>query len=287
MAIIENFATVRYTSGGVEETAVSNLAEITLESSVTLTKRSLEETYEDGSMLTYVLTVQNTSGAPLTGVRIEDDLGTFAFGTTELTPLTYGGDALLLINGQDATAQLTVDASTPSTLVFTIPSLAAGAVANVVYNAQLNEFAPLEQGASVVNNATLSADAECASGSATATVTAENGASVTVFKQMSPNPAVCGDTLTYTIRVYNYGNAPAENVRISDAFDPAPANIAVFRNGVAVPATDFTYEAGVLTVPAETSDGDTVPAATFTRDPNTGVVTVTPGVVEYTVTGTI
>ncbi len=287
MAIIENFATVRYTSGGVEETAVSNLAEITLESSVTLTKRSLETTYEDGSMLTYVLTVQNTSGAPLTGVRIEDDLGTFAFGTTELTPLTYGGNALLLINGQDATAQLTVDASAPNTLVFTIPSLAAGAVANIVYNAQINEFAPLEENASIVNTATLSADAECASGSASATVVAENGANVTVFKQMSPNPAVCGDTLTYTIRVYNYGNAPAENVRISDAFDPAPANIAVFRNGVAVPATDFTYEAGVLTVPAETSDGDTVPAATFTRDPATGVVTVTPGVVEYTVTGMI
>ena len=287
MAIIENFATVRYTSGGVEETAVSNLAEITLESSVVLTKRSLGTTYEDDSVLTYVLTVQNTSGAPLTNVRIEDDLGTFVFGTTELTPLTYGGDALFLINGQDATAQLTVDASTLGLLVFTFPSLAAGAVANIVYNARLNEYAPLDENASVTNTATLSADAECASGSASATITAENGANITVFKQMSPNPAVCGDTLTYTIRVYNYGNAAAENVQISDAFDPAPANISVFRNGVAVPATNYTYAAGVLTVPSDTSAGDTVPAATFTRDPITGVVAVAPGTVEYTVTGTI
>ncbi|MBE6545824.1 MAG: DUF11 domain-containing protein [Ruminococcaceae bacterium] len=287
MAIIENFATVRYTSGGVTETAVSNLAEVTLESSVSLTKQSLGTTYEDGSLLTYILTVQNTSGAPLTNVRIEDDLGTFAFGSAELTPLTYGGNALLLINGQDATAQLTVDTAAPGSLIFIVPTLAAGAVANIVYNAQVNEYAPLEENASVVNTATLSADAECAAGSASATVTAENGANVSVFKQMSPNPVVCGDTLTYTIRVYNYGNTAAENVRLSDAFDPAPANITVLRNGVAVPATEYTYEAGVLTVPADTSDGDTVPAATFTRDSNTGVVSVVPGMVEYTVIGTI
>ena len=41
MATIENFATVRYTSGGVTETKVSNLAEIGLESAVTLTKNTL------------------------------------------------------------------------------------------------------------------------------------------------------------------------------------------------------------------------------------------------------
>jgi hypothetical protein len=60
MAIIENFATVRYTSGGVTETTVSNTARISLESSVALTKVPLEGTYETGSLLTYILTVQNT-----------------------------------------------------------------------------------------------------------------------------------------------------------------------------------------------------------------------------------
>lgn len=287
MAIIENFATVRYTVGGVTETAVSNLAEVALESSVSLTKVPLGSTYGDDSILTYILTVQNTSGAPLAGVRIEDNLGTFLFGTMELTPLTYGDNAILLIDGQDSTSQLTVDSSEPSSLVFTVPMLAAGATANIVYNAVVNEFAPLEVDSTIINTATLSADTECAEGTASATVTAESGANVSVFKQMSPNPVICGDTLTYTIRIFNYGNTAAEDVQLSDAFDPAPANITVIRNGVPVPATDYTYENGVLTVPADTADGDTVPAATFIRDPETGIVSVTPGMIEYVITGTI
>ena len=287
MATIENFATVRYTSNGIESTTVSNLAEIALESSVSLSKTPLSATYGSDTVLTYILTVQNTSGAPLTNVRIEDDLGTFAFNAAEITPLTYAGDAILLINGQNVTAQLAVDASSPSSLSFTVPSLPAGATANIVYNAQINEFAPLELDTTIVNTATLSADAECADGTASATVTAETGASVSVLKQMSPNPVVCGDTLTYSIRVYNYGNAAAENVQITDAFDPAPANITVTRNGVVVPATEYTYEAGVLTGPAVATEGDTIPAATFNRDAVSGVVSVIPGMVEYVITGTI
>lgn len=287
MATIENFATVRYTVGDVTQTVVSNLAEVSLESSVVLTKVPLGTTYENDSILTYILTVQNTSGAALTNIRVEDDLGTFPFGTFELTPLTYAGNAVLLIDGQDSTALLTVDSGEPTSLVFTIPSLAAGGTANIVYNAQVNEFAPLDADSSITNTATLSADADCADGTATATVTALSGANLSVFKQMSPNPVVCGDILTYTIRIYNYGNAPAQNVRLSDAFDPAPANITVTRNGVALAETEYTYENGLLTVPAEGAAGDTVPAATFTRDIQTGVVSVIPGMVEYVISGSI
>ncbi len=287
MAIIENFATVRYTSGGVTETTVSNLAQIDLTSSVTLSKVPLGTSYESDSLLTYILTVQNTSDAPLSGVVIEDNLGTFPYEEGTLTPLSYGGDAILLLNGQDATASLSVDDTEPSTLVFSLPTLAAGATANIVYTARVNEFAPLGAGATIVNEATLRADSDCAEGTATATVTAEGSARLSVFKQMSPNPVVCGSTVTYLIRVSNYGNSPAEDVQITDVFDPAPENISITRNGVLLVATDYTYENGVLTIIAGSSTGDTVPAATFTRDPVTGAVTITPGVVEYVITGTI
>lgn len=287
MAIIENFATVRYTSGGVAETAVSNVAEVTLTSSVTLSKVPLGSTYGNDSLLTYILTVQNTSDAAITGITITDDLGTFPYGTATLTPLSFGENAVLLINGQDSTASLTVDSTDPTLLRFTLPTLAAGATANIVYTAEVNDFAPLEAGGSIVNNATLTADAECADGTATATVTAEEGADLSVFKQMSPNPVVCGSTLTYTLRVSNYGNSLAENVQLTDVFDPIPDNITVTRNGAVLPATDYTYENGVLTISAGAPTGDTVPAATFTRDPVTGAVAITPGVVEYVITGTI
>lgn len=287
MATIENFATVSYTSGGVAATTVSNTAEIELTSSVALTKETLGDTYTGDADITYILSVRNTSSSPITNLTVTDDLGTFTFDTLELTPLTYTGPAILLINGIDSTAQLTVDSSAANALIFTIPTLAAGAVANIIYAASPNEYAPRDTDGNIVNTAVLSADAECADAEASATVSTLDAAALTVVKQMSPNPVVCGDTVTYTITIYNYGNIPAEDVRLTDTFSPAPTNITLTRNGVAVPATDFTYTDGVLTVPALTSDADTVPAATFTRNTETGEVTVSPGIVEYVITGTI
>lgn len=287
MPTIENFATVSYTSGGITETKVSNLAEIGLESAISFTKSTLGDSYTEDSVITYILSITNTSTSAISNVRITDDLGTFVFGTLELTPLTYAPPALLLIDGQDVSAQLTVDTSTSESLVFTFPTLPAGATANIVYRAAINEFAPLEVGATVVNTATLDSDSDCADGTASATIGVISGANVSVFKQMSPNPVVCGDTVTYTIRIYNYGNTAAENVVLTDTFNPTPTNITVSRDGTLLVATDYTYVDGTLTVPATSTSAITVPPATFVRDTATGIVTVTPGMVEYVITGTI
>ena len=287
MATIENFATVSYTSGGISETKVSNLAEIGLESAISFTKSTLGETYGEDDVITYILSMTNTSASTITNVSITDDLGTFVFGTLELSPLTYTAPALLLIDGQDVSAQLTVDTSTAGSLVFSFPALPAGATANIVYRAAVNEYAPLDVNASVTNTATLTSDSDCADGTATATITAVSAANVSVFKQMSPNPVICGDTVTYTIRIYNYGNIAAENVVLTDTFNPAPENITVSRDGVLLIGTDYTYVNGTLTVPSTAQSPVTVPAATFIRDVTTGIVNVTPGMIEYTITGTI
>ena len=287
MATIENFATVSYTSGGVSETKVSNLAEIGLESAISFTKTTLGETYGEDEVVTYILSMTNTSTSAITNVSITDDLGTFVFGTLELTPLTYAAPALLLIDGQDVSAQLTVDTATAGSLVFSFPTLPAGATANIVYRAAVNEYAPLDVEAGITNTATLTSDSDCADGTASATITAVAAANVSVFKQMSPNPVICGDTVTYTIRIYNYGNIAAENVVLTDTFNPAPTNITVSRDGTLLPANEYSYVDGTLTVPAGTETAVSVPAATFVRDATTGIVTVTPGMVEYTITGTI
>ncbi|MBE6550311.1 MAG: isopeptide-forming domain-containing fimbrial protein [Ruminococcaceae bacterium] len=285
MPTIENFATVRYTSGGVAASTVSNIAQIDLVSSVTFNKRTVGSTYSEGDTVTYIMTVSNTSSTPLNTVSITDNLGTFTSQMGELTPLTFVGPAILLVDGQDASANLTTDSTDPSQVVFTIPALAAGATANIIYTARVNEFAPLELDSAIVNEATLTSDSDCADGSASATVTVAPAADVSIFKQMSPNPVVCGDTVTYTIRLYNYGNIDAENVQLIDVFDPIPTNITVSRNGVLLEGTAYLYENGTLTVPATATD--TIPAATFTRDATTGEVVVTPGTVEYVITGVI
>ena len=123
MPTIENFATVSYTSGGVIETKVSNIAEISIESAVGFTKTSLGNTYGDKSLLTYILTVTNSSGSDITGSTIIDNLGTYVFGATELTPLEYVSPAVLLINGQDVSAQLGIDSSNQGSLIFTLPTI--------------------------------------------------------------------------------------------------------------------------------------------------------------------
>ncbi len=287
MPTIENFATVSFTSGGVAATRTSNLAEIELDSSLSFTKTTLGDTYSANTPITNILSVTNSSSAPINNIVITDDLGTFAFDATELTPLTYTEPARLLINGQDATAQLVVDTATAGSVQFTIPTLAAGATANIVYNTLPNQFAPLADGSAINTEATLTSDSDCANGTATADISIASTADIDVVKTMSPNPVVCGETITYTIRIYNYGNTPAEDVRLTDTFTPAPENITVSRNGVTLLDTQFTYTGGTLTVPAATETGDTVPAATFTRDPVSGVVNVVPGIVEYVITGTI
>ncbi len=287
MPTIENFATVNYTSGGVAATRTSNLAEIELNSSLSFTKTTLGNAYTANTPITNILSVTNSSASPVTNIVITDDLGTFTLDATELTPLTYVEPARLLINGQDATAQLVVDTSTAGSLQFTIPTLAAGATANIVYNTLPNQYAPLAAGSVINTSATLTSDSDCADGSATADIAVTEAANIDVVKTMSPNPVVCGDTVTYTIRIYNYGNTAADDVRLTDTFTPAPENITVARNGIALAPTDFSYTDGTLTVPVSTATGDTVPAATFTRDTVTGAVNVVPGLVEYVITGTI
>lgn len=287
MPTIENFATVSYTSGGVAATKNSNLAEIELDSSLGFSKATLGTTYSSGAPVTYVLSVTNNSTATVTELTVTDDLGTFTEGATELTPLTFLSPALLLINGQDSTALLTTDATSPNAVVFTFPSLAPGETANIIYNATPNSYAPLVQASTITNSATLQSNSDCADGEASTTVTVSSAADIEVIKSMCPNPVVCGDTITYTVKIYNYGNIDAEDVVLTDTFNPAPTNITVSRNGVILTPDTYTYTDGTLTVPVQATAGDTVPAATFVRNPETGEVTTIPGLVEYVISGTI
>lgn len=287
MPSIENFATVSYTSGGVTETKVSNVAEISVESAIGFTKTSLGNSYGDNSTLTYILTVTNSSTGAIAESTVTDNLGTYVYGTLELTPLDYISPAVLLINGQDVSAQLGVNTETQGSLIFTLPTIPAGATANIIYKAQVNDFAPLAIDSSIVNVSTFESSSECADTTASATVSVANAANISIIKQMCPNPVICGDTLTYSIKIYNYGNTAAENVVLTDDFNPAPSNITVSRDGTLLLGSDYTYADGTLTVPSSTAASITVPAASFTQDATTGVISITPSVVEYTITGTV
>ncbi len=279
--IITNQASIRYRYGETDATALSNIATASLAQPLRVDKSSLESVYRAGDELTYILTVTNGGTTALTNETLQDTLGTFTAGTEQITPLAFVPDALLFIDG--ANNGVITPAITDNSITFTIPSLPGQSSALIVYKVTPTGFAPLAEDAQITNTVTASADGIAESVTDSLTVTADSYADVNIFKSMTTD----GDTITYTFDITNSGNAPAEDIILTDAFDPAPASITVSVNGTVFPATDYTYTGGVLTLPNTTGDALTLPPATITTDPVTGEVTLTPSSLTITVVGTL
>lgn len=282
--IITNQASLNYQYNGQTASVLSNIATATLAEALSVEKVSVENVYRFGDELTYSVSVLNGSGSALTGVTVTDDLGTYTPGTFGITPLTFVAPAILFVDGVYA-GNIT-PAVEANRIVFTIPTLAAGSRAQILYKAAVNGNAPLALGSEITNTATVLANGITAPVSDSNTVTVDNYADVTITKTMTPSSVVDGEALTYTFVINNYGNTEATSIVLTDAFDPAPENITVQINGVTVPATDYTYVGGVLTLPAAGSATElSLPAATITQDIATGNVIVTPSSLTVTVTG--
>ena len=281
MATFFNQATLTYNGNTIN----SNITTGELVNALTVTKTAVIDTYTQGSEVTYVVSIVNTGDAPITGVTVTDDLGEYDFNGTTLVPLTYVEDsATLFINGV-LQADPAVEAGPP--LVISGLTIPAGGIATLIYVAQVNGFAPLDAGRTIVNRVVVTGS--CADVEATATITVRAEADLTITKSLCPGTVTCGGTLTYTFVIQNTGNTPVvatDDAIITDTFDPALSDITVTFNGTALTeGTDYTYDEATgefATLPGRI----TVPAAVFTQNAD-GTWTVEPGVSTLTVSGTV
>ena len=282
MAIFTNQATLSYRNNVV----TSNVVTGTILEVLSTTKNALVGSYASGDTVTYVISISNSGSSAMTGVNVTDDLGAYTFGATTLVPLTYvDGSLAYYINGVLQPTPTVVGAPALTVSNLTIP---AGGNAILVYEATVNEFAPLAAGGEITNTATVTSGNELVT--ASETVTVRNAPLLSITKGLSPTTVSENGQLTYTFTLQNFGNTDAvatDNVVVSDTFDPALENITVVYNGDTLVANvDYTYDQATglfTTVPGRI----TVPAATFVQDPVSGEWVISPGVSTLTVTGTI
>ena len=284
MAQFTNQAQLSYNNATINSNvAVGEVLEV-----LTAAKTAVTETYSQGETVTYAVSAVNTGSTPLNGIAVSDDLGAYTFGEATLYPLSYvDGSARLYINGVLQAAPTVVAGPPLAISGITIP---AGGNMVLIYEATVNSYAPLGEGDSIVNTATVTGGGLSTPLTVTETVTPVSAPMLTITKSISPVPVAENGVVTYTFVIRNNGNAPADaaaNVTLSDTFLPVLSDLTVLLDGVALtPVTDYTYavtEGNFATVPGVI----TVPAATYTQDPTTGVWSITPGVTTLTVTGTI
>ena len=283
MAIFTNQATLSYNN----TVTTSNITTGELLEVLSVTKTALSGTYTPQDTVVYVVNLANTGTAAFTGLTVTDDLGAYDYDGGTLVPLDYvEGTLRYFLNGV-VQATPTVTAGPPlSVSGITVP---AGGNALLVYEARLNQYAPLDIEATVTNTVTVTGGGLSAPLSDTATVAAAAAPYLTISKSLSPLTVSENGRLTYTFVIQNTGNTPAllsDNAAITDTFDPILSDLTVTFNGEAwTEPDDYTYNEATglfATVPGRI----TVPAATFTQN-ESGAWVITPGTATLTVTGTV
>lgn len=284
MATFTNQAVLSYNN----VTTSSNVATGELISAITAAKTAVIDTYTVNDTVTYVISIVNTGSTALGALTLADDLGAYDFGNAKLLPLTYkDGSVKVFING---VLQPTPTVTAGPPLTVTGINIPAGGNAVIIYEADVNQFAPLSAGSTVVNTATVSGTGITTPVSVTETVTVREAPDLTISKSITPSTVTENSRVTYTFVIQNYGSKAAtvdDSVAVTDDFDPVLTDLAVTFNGETwTRGTQYNYNetTGLFTTVAGQI---TVPAATYTQDAETGAYVIDPGVAVLAVTGTI
>lgn len=284
MATFTNNATLSYNGN----TTISNTVIGTLQEVLTVTKTAVVDSYSANGDVAYVISLVNSGATALTNLTVTDNLGAYTLGATTLYPLTYtAGSINYFVDGVLRPAP-TVTAGPPLTITgITVP---ANGDTILVYEATTNQYAPLAATSTISNTASVTGTGLTTPLTAIEAITIQSAPALTISKSLSPTTVTDNDQLTYTFTIQNTGNTVADatsNIVLTDNFDPVLDPISVtFNDTPWVETTNYTYS--TTTGAFATVAGQiTVPAATYSQNPVTGVWTVTPGVSTLVITGTV
>ena len=288
MATFTNRATLSYNG----RTADSIIVTVTLNETLSATKVALEESYAEGTRLTYVVSLVNSGAVSFTGLTVTDDLGAYEFTdptgvTATLYPLDYvNGSAKYFVNGV-LQPELTVTSTTP--LVVSGINVPAGGNAILIYQADVNEFAPLDVDGSITNTVEVNGGTLTDGVTASETVETLDEPNLSITKGVASSVVTEDGAITYTFNIQNTGNTAAiesDNVIVTDTFDPIITINSVILDGTPLTlGTDYTYDAQTGEF-ATVAGVITVPAATYTRQED-GSFVITPGDTMLVINGTL
>lgn len=254
---------------------------------LSISKTALVDTYTQGDSVTYIISLINSGVTDLGGITLTDNLGAYEFGTITLVPLSYIEGSLRYYTNGVLQPSLTVD--TENGLTISDVTVPANGTAMLIYETNVNGFAPLPADSTIINTVTASG-AGLTPISASEVITSVSAPRLSITKSISPVPVAENGFVTYTFLIQNTGNTPVvatDNSFVTDLFNPILSDLTVTFNGEEwTEGNEYNYNqaTGLFeTVPS----GITVPSATYSQDPVSGVWSITPGVSTLVVTGRI
>ena len=283
MATFTNRATLTYNGGATDSNTVTG----TIIETLAIAKNAQTDTYTEGSVVTYVVSLVNSGTTSFTGLTLTDDLGAYGFGGQTLYPLRYlDGSLLYYVNGVLAATPTVTDTEPLTVTGISVP---AGGNAIIIYNTEVVNTAPLGADSTIVNTATVTGQGIAEPLSASETISTADAPDLAITKALSPTSVAENGEITYTFVISNYGNTAAvatDSLAVTDVFDPILAITSVTLNGVPLEeGTGYTYNEATGEF-STVQSVITVPAATFTQGSD-GTYTTVPGTATLVVIGTV
>lgn len=251
-------STIFSVDGGASESATSNVLPINLQSSsgLVITKSASPTTFLAGDIITYTVTITNSSSSFLNGVRIIDNLGE--------------GNLAYVLSSASLTAGSTTYPVNPvatNPLTFTLQQLAVGATMTLRYRAQV--IFNLPSTVSLITN-TVQGIGYTASGTITGfantSIEKKTESDFSITKTANVTDIMSGQPFFYYITLRNNQSSL---VNVSSISDSLPSNFNLtslsLRVGTNPPAIlnsgDYTLSASnVLNVTSVDGTSITVPA---------------------------